>query len=77
MKRYFFDIQHGAATERDRVGIRLSPEAVLGTALKAVRALVTSEPERDGWSGWYVSVRDEDGVIVLFLPFSDTDGPKL
>ena len=76
MKRYYFHIVSPAGRADDAVGRTLpNLSAVVGEALKSVRAIVCKEGsapiDRNEWRGWSLDVSDGEQQSLLVLKFED------
>jgi hypothetical protein len=69
-RRNFYHMTDGVALIVDRQGRRSrSRKQVEPEALCYARKLMQEAPPQVDWSGWQVSVHDQDGYAVAHLPF--------
>jgi hypothetical protein len=76
VKRYYFHVVSPAGRADDLVGRTLPGlSAVVGEALKSVRAIVHKEGspfiDRNEWRGWSLDVSDGEQQSLLMLKFED------
>jgi hypothetical protein len=76
MPRYFFHARGPNSYVVDHEGVALtSVEAARETALRIIRDTAAEAAELAGGGEWTVLVTDEDGRIVLTIPFSEALKP--
>lgn len=69
MPRYFFNVVNDRSY-RDLDGLELTDlEEARVEAVGFAGDLMRMEPERDNWSGCSIHVTDEEGTLVLSVPF--------
>jgi len=69
-RRYFYHMTDGMNLIVDRKGRRARAKRELEPeALSRAQQLMQKAPPQVDWSGWQVSIHDQDGYAVAHLPF--------
>jgi len=69
-RRYFYHMTDGICLIVDQVGRRYrSKRQITPEALRQAKRVMQSAPPSIDWSDWQISVQDQDGYAVVYLPF--------
>jgi hypothetical protein len=72
MKRYHFHVFNGCEYAWDGSGMMLPDlAAVVAEAEKRARSVMSTRPDIQDWSGWFVDVRGHDDITIFRFPFSE------
>ncbi len=81
MPRYYFNFTNGERFMEDAEGIDLPDEVAvreeaLGVARDLSRESLDGVDGVDAWFAWRIEITDENGRLVMTIPFSATDEPS-